>query len=185
MARDNRARITQIQNDLDAVETKLKELQHITDLTDSRFTTIKERMTEASSLKNQISTIKTELDDILSDAQLKQTQVSEIESSIEELVEEAEESKQTFEKHTNSLIEIEGKIKNFEDAIVIQLGRAGAGALALAFTSRQTEIEGELKRWREILYWSVGAQSQLICMKEHKIVQIINHDLGLTNTCSL
>jgi hypothetical protein len=94
---------------------------------------------------------------ILADVQLKQTQIEEHQSSIEDLVTEAEESKETFEEHSKNLTAIEVKIKEFEKAITEQLGRAGAGALAIAFSLRQEEIEKELKRWRGILYYSVGA----------------------------
>lgn len=156
MAKDNRARITQIQNDLDGVEIKLKEFQKITDFTDSRFNLVKERATEATNIKSEITTIKSDIDTILDDIQEKQTQASEFESSIEELVEEAQSSKETFEEHSKNLTEIEDKIHKFEKAINEQLGRAGAGALAMAFNIRQGEIEDEVKRWREILYWSTG-----------------------------
>ncbi len=37
------------------------------------------------------------------------------------------------------------------------MGRAGSGALALSFATRQGEVEKELERWRTILFGSTGA----------------------------
>jgi hypothetical protein len=157
MATDNRARITQIQNELDALEARAKELQRITELTEGRFATIKQNSTDTSVIKDEVTSMKASVGAILADVQLKQTQIEEHQSSIEDLVTEAEESKETFEEHSKNLTAIEVKIKEFEKAITEQLGRAGAGALAIAFSLRQEEIEKELKRWRGILYYSVGA----------------------------
>lgn len=157
MAKDTRARITEIQKELDGVDERLKKIQEITDLAESRFTQIGVNKTEALALKVAIAGVKDEVDDILLDIEETQTKASEFEQSIEGLVEGAQSSKETFEEHVKNLNDVEEKIKKFEEAITIQLGRAGAGALAKSFDLRQIEIEKELKRWRDILYGSTVA----------------------------
>ena len=153
---DTRKRVTNIQKQLTDLEGRISSLQQMTETTDGRFQTIETRRTEATRLKNEIDTIKNETATLLADIQQKSTSATELESSIKELVDGAEESKETFDTHTKSLQEIEEKIKKFETEITEQLGRAGAGALAKAFSVRQSEIEKEVKKWFDILCGVTG-----------------------------
>lgn len=156
MAKDSRARITELQKTIDSMEDKLAKLQGIVDLTESRFAQIEVKRTEALSLRNEISAAKDSVDTIFSDVEDTQTQVNEAGEDIEQLVADAQTSKETFDLHSQNLLEIETKISKFETSIVDQLGRAGAGALAKSFDTRQGEIEKELSHWRKMLYGSTA-----------------------------
>lgn len=157
MVRDNRGKIIELQNTLAVLEGRINNFQKLTEVADGRFQVIQERRTEAGRLKNEIDALKQQAQTAVLEIEKEKTSASEMESSIEDLVESAEESKTTFDEQIRALEEIEGKIKKFEVEIVEQLGRAGSGALALAFTSRQEEVEEELERWRDTLYKATGA----------------------------
>lgn len=152
MARDNRSKIVEIQNTLDLLEGRVVSFQKLTDATDGRFQVIQERRTEAGRLKNEIDVLKQQAQTAVLEIEKEKASASEMESSIEDLVESAEESKATFDEQIKDLEEIEEKIKKFEIEITEQLGRAGAGALALAFVNRQDEVANELMHWRKMLY---------------------------------
>lgn len=157
MARDNRSKIIELQNTLIALEGRINGFQKLTEVVDGRFQAVQERRTEAGRLKNEIDTLKQQAQAAVLEIEKEKTSASEMESSIEDLVDSASDSKETFDTQIKVLEEIEGKIKKFEVEIIEQLGRAGAGALALAFTTRQGEVENELARWRDILYKATGA----------------------------
>jgi len=183
---DTRKRITGIQKQLTDLEGRISSLQQMTDTTDGRFQTIETRRTEATQLKNEIDTIKSEITTILADIQQKSTSATELEGSIEELVNGAEESKETFNTHSKSLEEIEEKIKKFELEITEQLGRAGSGALALAFSLRQGEIEKELKKWFGILSAITGALMFIgVCFFIYAFFVQVNLQFFLKLTISL
>jgi uncharacterized protein YoxC len=151
---DNRKRITQLQAQVADLEQRIKTLQDVTETTDNRFQAIEARRGEAQQLKNAIDTVKHQADALLVEIQQKGASATQLEDSIQGLVDSTEESKKTFEEHSKSLGEIEEKIAKFEATIIDQLGRAGSGALALAFAARQWEVEKELKRWRQLLFGS-------------------------------
>lgn len=152
MARDNRGKIIELQNTLIALEGRINGFQKLTEAVDGRFQAVQERRTEAGRLKNEIDTLKQQAQVAVLEIEKEKTSAVEMEGSIEELVEGANDSKETFDGQIKVLEEIEGKIKKFEVEIIEQLGRAGAGALALAFTTRQEEVADELLHWRKILY---------------------------------
>ncbi len=154
---NTRNRITTAQKQLADLEKRVSVLQQLTDKADGRFQDIEAWRNEARQLKSEIDGIKQQTDLLFSDIQQKKESTAKMESSIEGLVEEAEESKETFNEHSENLTKIEGKIKKFETEIIDQLGRAGSGALALAFAERQGEVEKELKRWRNILFGTTAA----------------------------
>lgn len=152
MARDNRSKIMELQNTLTSLEGRINGFQKLTEVADGRFQAVQERRTEAGRLKNEIDTLKQQAQAAVLEIEKEKTSASEMESSIEDLVDSASDSKETFDAQIKALEEIEGKIKKFEVEIIEQLGRAGAGALALAFTTRQEEVADELLHWRKILY---------------------------------
>lgn len=154
---NNRDRITNIQTLIKDLEERISTLQQLTEISDGRFQDIQLKCNEAKTLKNEIDTIKQQTEVLLTDIQSKKDTSVQLEESIEELVEGAEESKDIFETHSENLKKIETKIEDFEKAITEQLGRAGSGALALAFSERQIEVEKELDRWRDILFKITGA----------------------------
>ena len=149
---NHRDRITSVQTLITDLEERVGALQQLTENTDGRFQNIQSRKEEADILKNEIDTIKQQAETSLVDIQSKKESSSQLEGSIEELVENAEESKGVFDTHSANLKEIETKIGDFEKAITEQLSRAASGALALAFSTRQGEVEKELDRWRSILF---------------------------------
>lgn len=157
MARNNRSKIVEIQNTLSMLEGRLNDFQKLTETTDGRFQVIQERRTEAGRLRNEIDVLKQQAQTAVLEIEKEKTSAREMEGSIEDLVESAEESKETFDEQIKTLKEVEDKIRKFETEIVEQLGRAGSGALAQAFTFRQGEVEEELRRWRDILYKATGA----------------------------
>lgn len=157
MTNNTRSRITNLQRQITDLEQRTTALQRLTETADSRFQAIQTRRDEARQLKNEIDAIKQQADALFVEIQQKNTSAKQLEGSIQELVDDAEGSKETFEEHSKNLQEIEEKIEKFEEAITEQLGRAGSGALAIAFATRQGEVENELKRWRTILFGSTGA----------------------------
>lgn len=157
MARDNRSRITEMQNALAGLEGRVATLQNLADKADGRFQDIQTRRNEATRLRGEIETAKQQADALLTEITQSKTNASTAEDAIEELVSDAETSKETFDTHSKNLEEIEQKIKGFEEAISEQLGRAASGALALSFEGRQEKVEKELERWRNNLYASAVA----------------------------
>ncbi len=151
MAKDNRSKITELQNALNVLGERFSNLHKLADTADGRFQVIQDRRSEATKLKNEIDILKQQAETVITELKQKNTNASTLEGSIQELVNSAEESKETFETQNKTLLEIEEKIKKFELEITEQLGRAGSGALALAFSLRQGEIEKELKKWFFIL----------------------------------
>lgn len=155
MARDNRSRITEMQNALAGLEGRVATLQNLADKADGRFQDIQTRRNEATRLRGEIETTKQQAGTLLTEITQSKTNASEAEEAIEGLVSDAETSKETFNTHSKNLEEIEGKLKKFEEEITEQLARATSGALALSFEVRKERVEEELKRWRDNLYMSV------------------------------
>lgn len=149
---NTRNRITNLQKMVTDLEQRITSLQQLTTSADGRFQEIQNKRAEAVQVKNEITAIKQQIESLHTEIQQKNTSAKELENSIQELVDGAEGSKETFEEHSKNLQEIEEKIKGFEQAITEQLGRAGSGALALAFAARQDEVQKELNRWRKILF---------------------------------
>lgn len=185
MAKGNQERITEVQNALATLETRVASLQQLTDKTDGRFQEIQVNKTEAQALKMQIQTLEQEATSLLAEIKETDTGARMHAEIIEALVESATESKETFETHSTALDEIEEKIRKFEEKISEQLGRAGAGALAVSFTTRQTDVEKELERWRGILFKSTGALIVVsVILFSYSIFETINAQFFLKLTVS-
>lgn len=152
MANDNRARITELQQELSLCENRIVALQNQIQGYESQLGTIQSNHSSAQSLKNNIQELKNTADSLLGQIEVTKNESIQSKDQIESLATSAEESQKTFETQKSNLEAIETKIAEFEKQIVEQLGRAASWALAIAFDDRLAKIEIELERWRKNLY---------------------------------
>lgn len=154
MAKDNRARITDLQEVISQSESRVDKIKTQIQVYETTLGTIQANHTTAQNVRNGIQAIKGEIDWLLKEIISMKDLANQSKNEIEDLVSSAEESKATFEEKMKNLEVIEAKISEFETKIIEQLWRVASGTLAQAFHSRQESVEIELVRWRENLYKS-------------------------------